>query len=89
MSANVLFDAPGPRTVARHRVYNGAAVVLVAAVVAWALWRLYDDGQFEGDKWEVFTTPDYVRVLLVDGLLNTLKMAFLAARTERRWRVAL
>ncbi|SDD99071.1 amino acid ABC transporter permease [Nocardioides lianchengensis] len=78
MSASVLFDAPGPRTVARHRVYNVVAVLLVAAAVAWALWRLYDDGQFEADKWEVFTTPDYVRVLLVDGLLNTLKMAFLA-----------
>ena len=35
-------------------------------------------GQFEGEKWEVFVTPDYVRALLVDGLLNTLKMAFTA-----------
>jgi glutamate transport system permease protein len=78
MSGNVLFDAPGPRTVARHRAYSAVAVAALGVVLAWAAWRLYEDGQFEGDKWEVFVTPDFVRVLLVDGLLNTLKMAFTA-----------
>lgn len=78
MSAGVLFDAPGPRTVRRHRLYAVAAGLALAAALAWAGWRLHEDGQFAYDKWEVFLTPDYVRVLLVDGLLNTLKMAGLA-----------
>ncbi len=75
MTTSVLFDAPGPRTVRRHRLYGVVALVAVAGVLAWVVWRFYDDGQFEGDKWEVFVTPDYVRVILVDGLLSTLKMA--------------
>jgi glutamate transport system permease protein len=52
--------------------------VVLVGVLAWVIWKLYEAGQFEGDKWEVFVTPDYVRALLVDGLLNTLKMAFTA-----------
>jgi glutamate transport system permease protein len=75
---SVLFDAPGPRTVIRHRLYSLVGLVAVLGVLAFMGYRLYDAGQFEADKWEVFTTPEYVRVILVDGLLNTLKMAGLA-----------
>ena len=75
MTHSVLYDAPGPRTIRRHRVYSLVALVGVLAVLAFVVTRFYDAGQFEGDKWEVFVTPDYVRVILVDGLLNTLKMA--------------
>jgi glutamate transport system permease protein len=78
MSTSVLFDAPGPRTVARHRTYTVVALVGIAAVVAVILWRLYDTGQFEYAKWEPFLTPDYIRALLVDGLVKTLQMAFSA-----------
>ncbi len=75
MSTSVLFDAPGPKTVARHRMYSIVGALVLLAIVGGALWRLYDDGQFDGDKWEVFFTPKYIQVILVDGLLNTLKMA--------------
>lgn len=78
MSTGVLFDAPGPRTVARHRLYSVVGAVVLAVLVALALWRLYDRGQFEYDKWEPFLTPKYVSALLVDGLLTTLQMAFSA-----------
>ena len=78
MTTSVLFDAPGPRTVRRHRLYGVVAVVGLLAVLAFVVDRFYDAGQFEGDKWEVFVTPDFVRVILVDGLLNTLKMAAVA-----------
>ena len=54
------------------------AVVALVGVLAYAVWRLYDAGQFEYAKWEPFLTPDYVEALLVDGLLETLKMAFTA-----------
>ncbi|WP_205471635.1 amino acid ABC transporter permease [Nocardioides sp. SYSU D00038] len=76
--SNVLFDAPGPRTVARHRAYSLVALVVVVAVLAWVVYKLHQAGQFEGDKWEVFVTPRYLEVIVVDGLLQTLKMAGLA-----------
>lgn len=75
-SASVLYDAPGPRTVARHRIYTVATLLVVLGVVALIVWRLDATGQLDYDKWEVFVTPDYVRVILVDGLLKTLQMAF-------------
>jgi len=78
MSAGVLFDAPGPRTRARHRLYSVLGAVLVVAVLAFAAWRLYDSGQLAGEKWEPFVTPRYVEAILVDGLVKTLQMAALA-----------
>lgn len=76
MSASVLFDAPGPRTVARHRVYTVISLVVLAAAVAFAAWTMYDRGQLEYALWEPFVTPEYIRFILVDGLLETLRMAF-------------
>ena len=76
MSAGVLFDAPGPKTIARHRVYTVVAALFVVAVGALAIWRLYDKNQLTYEKWEVFLTPRYLNALLVDGLLTTLQMAF-------------
>jgi len=74
-SASVLFDVPGPRTVARHRIYTVVALVALVATLAFVVWRLYDTGQLTYDKWEVFVTPSYIRAILVDGLLVTLQMA--------------
>jgi glutamate transport system permease protein len=76
--ASVLFDAPGPRTRARHRTYGVVGGLLLLAAVAWAVWRLADDGQFAYEKWEPFVTPRYLEAILVDGLLQTLQMAGLA-----------
>ncbi|WP_232677436.1 amino acid ABC transporter permease [Nocardioides sp. R-C-SC26] len=73
--SNVLFDAPGPRTARRHRLYSVLATIATVGVIAYAVWKLADAGQFAGEKWEVFSTPRYLEVLLVDGLLNTVKMA--------------
>ncbi len=79
MSAQaVLFDAPGPKTIARHRLYTIISVVLVTGVVALMVWRLYDRNQLTYDKWEPFLTPRYLTALLVDGVLTTLQMAFSA-----------
>ena len=79
MSTGVLYDAaPGPRTVARHRVYTVLTVLALLGLLAFAVKRLYDEGQFAYDLWEPFVTPVYVRALLVDGLLQTLMMAFTA-----------
>jgi len=79
MSAHaVLFDAPGPKTIARHRVYTIVAAVALVGVLAFVVWRLYVRDQLEYDKWEPFLTPRYLRALLVDGVLITLQMAFSA-----------
>ncbi len=75
MSQSVLFDAPGPRTIRRHRLYTVLALAVLLGVIAFVLYRFQQEGQLEADKWEVFTTPEYVRFILVDGLLETLKMA--------------
>lgn len=74
-SASVLFDAPGPRTVRRHRVYTVVVTLLIALVAGVVLWRLYQEGQFAYDMWEVFITPRYVEAILVDGVLVVLQMA--------------
>lgn len=76
MSASVLFDAPGPRTIARHRVYTVVSLLALLALVAFAVWTMYDRGQLEYALWEPFVTPKYVQFILVDGLIETLKMAF-------------
>ncbi|MGA8257357.1 MAG: amino acid ABC transporter permease [Nocardioides sp.] len=78
MSNSVLFDAPGPRTVVRHRIYSVLGFLAVLGVLAFIAKRFSDAGVFEAEQWEVFTTPEYVEVILVDGLLNTLKMAALS-----------
>lgn len=75
--SSVLFDNPGPRTVARHRLYSvGATIALLAALGA-IIWRMYDTGQFEYELWEPFVTPIYAEALL-RGLWETLQMAFLS-----------
>lgn len=75
--STVLFDTPGPRTRARHRLYTLVTGALLAALLAWLLWYLYDQGEFAYELWEPFVTPDYVEALW-QGLLDTLAMAVLA-----------
>ena len=76
--SSVLYDYPGPRTVARHRLYTGLALLVVAALVGLLVWRMWDTGQFDYELWEPFVTPAYVEALLVDGLWQTLQMALLS-----------
>jgi glutamate transport system permease protein len=76
MSGSVLYDAPGPKTIVRHRLYNVAALVLVLGFLAFVVLRLNDEGQLKYDLWEPFVTPDYISVLLTDGVLKTVQMAF-------------
>jgi glutamate transport system permease protein len=77
MTASVLFDAPGPRTRARHRIYTVVALLLLVALAAAVLWRFDERGQLAYDLWEPFVTPEYVEALW-QGLLETLQMAALS-----------
>jgi glutamate transport system permease protein len=74
----VLYDAPGPRTRARNRIYGVLSVLVLAALFAYVLWRFYDTGQFSGRKWSIFQYKA-VQEALLSGLLNTLRAAAVAA----------
>jgi glutamate transport system permease protein len=77
MAASVLFDAPGPRTRARHRLYGVLSTVALAGIVGFIIWRLSKAGQFDPDLWEPFVTPRIINALLW-GLGQTLMMAVVA-----------
>jgi len=77
MANSVLFDAPGPRTVARHRVYTVVSLIAILALVAYAVKRLADAGQFEYALWEPFVTPQYLTAIL-EAWLDTIIMAVLS-----------
>ncbi|MFJ9179460.1 amino acid ABC transporter permease [Streptomyces sp. NPDC102360] len=73
-----LYDLPGPRAVARNRIINLIVLVGLAALLGWIGYRLVLTGQFEGRRWEQFQYTA-IQEQLLDGLLNTLKAAGIAA----------
>jgi amine acid ABC transporter, permease protein, 3-TM region, His/Glu/Gln/Arg/opine family len=73
----VLFDAPGPRGRRRVLVGTVAGVLVLAAVIAVAVQRLADTGQFRSVFWEPFTRSG-VQQILLRGLAATLRAAGVA-----------
>lgn len=74
-TASVLFDAPGPHTRLRHRVYS-VAVVLVLLVAGWSLYSAFaEKGQFTAAKWRPFLDSDVWETYLLPGLQGTLTAA--------------
>ncbi|MBW8763645.1 MAG: amino acid ABC transporter permease [Microbacterium sp.] len=69
--SSVLFDVPGPKAIVRNRLIGVLTVVVVLAVLAWVVWRLYATGQFTAAKWNIFTFST-VWVRFGQGLLSTL-----------------
>ena len=78
MTAAVLYDVQGPR--ARRRVLIASVVggLLVLLLLALAVLRLADNGQFEYEKYAAFVEEPELYRRLLDGLTNTLKAAGLA-----------
>ena len=74
-NSSVLFDAPGPKAVVRHRIYTVLTVLALVGFVVYVLLRLDENGQLAYALWEPFVTPEYVQAIW-EGLLDTLKMAF-------------
>ena len=74
----VLYDVPGPRARRRNRILGVVGIVGVVAFVAFVVYRLAVTGQFEPEKWEIFTFKA-VQLLLLDALLNTLSAFAVAA----------
>ncbi|MGW5353904.1 amino acid ABC transporter permease [Streptomyces sp. NPDC004031] len=70
--SSALYDIPGPRALARHRLYAWITTALLAAVVGFVVYKLVETGQFSAVKWRPFTYKGIQRLLLT-GLKNTLK----------------
>lgn len=77
MAASVLFDAPGPRTRARYRIYTAVSAVVLAGLLGLVIWQLERKGQFAYELWEPFVTPKIINVIL-EGTLKTLQAAVFA-----------
>lgn len=77
-TSNVLFDAPGPKARARHRILAGVGALVALAIAALVIRTLAGKGQFEASKWKPFLTAELWDAYLLPGLLGTLKAAALA-----------
>ncbi|GJF31854.1 amino acid ABC transporter permease [Kitasatospora sp. NE20-6] len=77
-SASVLYDAPGPRARFRYRVFGIVSLLGIAALLAFAVLKLTDAGQFDAAMWEPFQYTA-VQQRILDGILATLKAFGLAA----------
>ena len=78
MAASVLFDAPGPRARARNNILAVVTVLVVAGIIAFIVMQLAQQGQFDAQKWKIFSYP-LVQQSFADATLTTLKAFALAA----------
>jgi glutamate transport system permease protein len=84
--SSVLYDAPGPRARRRSLFASALGGVVVLALLYIAFRQLDQRGQWDPDRWQVFSNPplgfeaqEVWRSLLVTGLLATLRAAAVAA----------
>ncbi len=77
MSASVLYDVPGPRSVRRHRLYAVATVAVLLAIAAYVGVILADKGQLDSQKWDFLAKESTWRALRV-GFTNTFQAAIVA-----------
>lgn len=78
MSASVLFDAPGPKTVVRNRIFAVIGGGAIVALIALSLVRLSDKGHLAPEMWDIFNYTG-IRRNIADALVATLKAFGLAA----------
>ncbi|MGV8910052.1 MAG: amino acid ABC transporter permease [Propionicimonas sp.] len=100
-ASTVLFDAPGPRALRRHRVASWLAALVLLGALAYVLVRLADpaNNQLTAEKWLPFLTASAWVNYLLPGLLGTLLAAVISVAlsivfglllgigrlVERRW----
>ncbi|MGW3074543.1 MULTISPECIES: amino acid ABC transporter permease [unclassified Kitasatospora] len=72
VESSALYDVPGPKALARHRLYGGIALLLIAALIGWVVYMMFHTQQFTYEKWMAFEYRG-VQELLLRGLGNTLK----------------
>jgi glutamate transport system permease protein len=87
VSSHVLFDAPGPKARRRSRIFSIISLVIVVAIVLWAILTLAGPrqssgitlpGSFDPSRWDIFTDPRVWRDIGL-GALATLEAAAVAA----------
>ena len=79
MSADVLFDAPGPRARRRHAILSALGVLVVVGLVYIAVRKMQDADQLHADMWKPFVTDRSVwRDYLIPGLWGTFKAALIS-----------
>jgi glutamate transport system permease protein len=76
--AAFLGDALGPRGRRRTLIGSVVAGAVLAALLALAIYRFYEKGQLDAERWEVFTDWGVARFLLI-GLRNTLYLFLVSA----------
>lgn len=69
--SSVLFDVPGPKSRRRHRIGGVVSSAVLLVLAGLVVLKLYREGVFALDQWEVFVTPVYMLALL-EGMLLTL-----------------
>ncbi|MFJ5231995.1 amino acid ABC transporter permease [Kitasatospora sp. NPDC088391] len=72
VESSALYDVPGPKARARHRLYGWLALLAIAAVLGWVVYMLFHTQQFTYQKWMPFAYKG-VQELLLRGLGNTLR----------------
>ncbi|MEV6952959.1 amino acid ABC transporter permease [Streptomyces sp. NPDC051183] len=78
MSANVLFDAPGPKAILRNRIYAVVGTVVLICLIVASVVRLSDKGHLAPEMWDIFNYSG-IRQNILDGLIATLKAFGIAA----------
>lgn len=75
--ANVLFDAPGPKAIVRHRIIAAAGVLLLIALLYVIISGLANpaNNQLTAEKWVPFVEWSSWSNYLIPGLIGTLQAA--------------
>lgn len=72
--SSVLFDTPGPRAAARHRLYTWLGAIVLTAILGLVAWKLHAEGEFEAELWEDLAAPNIWNAI-GDGLVTTLSVS--------------
>ncbi|SKG33949.1 amino acid ABC transporter permease [Mycobacteroides abscessus] len=76
--ATVMYDAPGPKGRALHRIIAVVFTALVGVVAAWVIWTLVANEQLTTEKWSPFLRLNTWTTYILPGLLGTVTAAALS-----------
>jgi glutamate transport system permease protein len=74
---NILYEELGPRGRRATAMWAVAGGLVIAAILAWTLFTLWERKQLSAEVWSVLLNPDLGR-LLMSGLVETLRAASVA-----------
>ncbi|OYO09532.1 hypothetical protein CGZ94_17825 [Enemella evansiae] len=75
-TANVLFDAPGPKTRRRNLIVGVIATAVLVLIALGILWGLRD--QYTPEKLAIFADPTTWTSAILPGIVNTLQAAVIS-----------